>query len=86
MKLHGESLLIQRERLRSALSGRAQGYLLAPLGVLGASAIIGITLSAIHLSNVSLLYLPVVLWLAARYGQGPAILASALSFLSYDFF
>ncbi|HEX8981178.1 MAG TPA: ATP-binding protein [Ktedonobacterales bacterium] len=55
-------------------------------GVTIATMLIGVVLSWKHISNISLLYLPVVLWLAARYGRGPAILASALSFLSYDFF
>ena len=64
----------------------ARGYLLAPIGVAGATIVIGLILTGLHLSDMSLLYLPVVLWLAARYGRGPAILASALSFLSYDFF
>ncbi len=64
----------------------ALGYLLAPIGVAGATIVIGLILSGLRLSDMSLLYLPVVLWLAARYGRGPAILASALSFLSYDFF
>ncbi len=55
-------------------------------GVAVATVAIGFVLSWKHISNISLLYLPVVLWLAARYGRGPAILASTLSFLSYDFF
>lgn len=76
----------KRRQLAELARGAAQGYLLAPLGVAGATAAIGVILSSTRLSNVSLLYLPVVLWLAARYGRGPAILASLLSFLSYDFF
>ncbi|HEX8982907.1 MAG TPA: DUF4118 domain-containing protein, partial [Ktedonobacterales bacterium] len=55
-------------------------------GVAIATILIGVVLSWTHISNISLLYLPIVLWLAARYGRGPAILASVLSFLSYDFF
>lgn len=51
-----------------------------------ATAVIAFVLSFTRISNISLLYLPVVLWLAARYGRGPAILASILSFLSYDWF
>lgn len=89
MQLHGDGsplARLARGRLSEALSGRAQGYLLATLGVVGATAVIGVVLSLVRLGNVSLLYLPVVLWLAARHGQGPAILASVLSFLSYDYF
>lgn len=58
----------------------------ALIGVVIATMLIGIVLSWTNISNISLLYLPIVLWLAARYGRGPAVLASVLSFLSYDFF
>ncbi|MGH2505444.1 MAG: sensor histidine kinase [Ktedonobacterales bacterium] len=64
----------------------ALGYLLAPVGVAVATIVIGLTESVARISDVSLLYLPVVLWLAMRYGRGPAILASVLAFFSYDFF
>lgn len=77
---------LSKRRLSRASPGAAKGYLLAPIGVAGATVAIGVVLSVSHLSNVSLLYLPVVLWLAARYGQGSAIVASILSFLSYDYF
>ncbi len=72
-------------RTESPRSG-ALGYLLAPVGVAIATVAIGLTESFARISDVSLLYLPVVLWLAMRYGRGPAILASVLAFLSYDFF
>jgi len=86
MNVHGADSALPRHRLSAALSGRTREYLLAALGVVGATAVIGVILSLVRLGNVSLLYLPVVLWLAARYGQGPAILASLLSFVSYDYF
>lgn len=60
--------------------------ILAVAGVTLATGAIGFVLSWTHMDNISLLYLPVVLWLAARYGRGPAVLASVLSFLSYDFY
>jgi two-component system sensor histidine kinase KdpD len=59
---------------------------LAVAGVTAATLVISIAQTFAHISNISLLYLPVVLWLAARYGRWPAILASIFSFLSYDFF
>jgi two-component system sensor histidine kinase KdpD len=40
----------------------------------------------VRVSNISLVYLIVVLWLAAVYGRGPAILSSLISFLAYDFY
>jgi two-component system, OmpR family, sensor histidine kinase KdpD len=64
----------------------AAGYAAAVLGVAAASALIALIQLFVHFSNISLLYLPVVLWLAAIYGRGPAILASVLAFLAYDFF
>ncbi|MGH2516279.1 MAG: DUF4118 domain-containing protein, partial [Ktedonobacterales bacterium] len=62
------------------------GYAAAALGVALASAVIALIGTRAHIENISLLYLPVVLWLAATYGRGPAILASVLAFLAYDFF
>ncbi|HEX8727059.1 MAG TPA: ATP-binding protein [Ktedonobacterales bacterium] len=64
----------------------ALGYALAPVGVAVATIVIGLTESVARINDVSLLYLPVVLWLAMRYGRGPAILASGLAFFSYDYF
>lgn len=72
-------------RRRSTSAWVAQGAL-AVAGVAAATLVIGAIQLFAHISNISLLYLPVVLWLAARYGRWPAILASVLSFLSYDFF
>lgn len=63
-----------------------RGYVAATLGVALASAVIALVGLRVHIENISLLYLPVVLWLAARYGRGPAVLASVLAFLAYDFF
>jgi two-component system, OmpR family, sensor histidine kinase KdpD len=61
------------------------GYGYALLGVAGASLAIALVGRVVHVSNISLLYLLVVLWLAAWVGRGPAILASVLAFLAYDF-
>ncbi len=70
---------------RTTRAWLAQGAL-AVAGVAAATLIISVIQFFAHISNISLLYLPVVLWLATRYGRWPAILASVLSFLSYDFF
>ena len=90
MRVRGQARVVRATAWLHArlqpLRGPAQGYLLAPFGVAVATVAIGVVLHFTTLSNVSLIYLPVVLWLAATYGQGPAILASVLSFLSYDFF
>jgi two-component system sensor histidine kinase KdpD len=86
--------LLRWERLARVLSpaGRprraraARGYLAAAAGVALATVLIGLILRAAHISNISLLYLIVVLWLAATFGRGPAIAASVLAFFAFDFF
>jgi two-component system sensor histidine kinase KdpD len=62
------------------------GYGYALVGVAAASLAIALVERVAHITNISLLYLPVVLFLAAWVGRGPAVLASVLSFLAYDFF
>jgi two-component system, OmpR family, sensor histidine kinase KdpD len=51
-----------------------------------ASIVIALVNSRVRVENISLIYLLVVLWLATVYGRGPAIAASILAFLAYDFF
>lgn len=63
-----------------------RGYAYALVGVVAASLAIAMVERVVHIANISLLYLPVVLWLAAWVGRRPAILASVLAFLAYDFF
>jgi two-component system sensor histidine kinase KdpD len=62
------------------------GYSVAVLGVAVASLFIGIVHRVVHVSNISLVYLFVVIWLALRFGRWPAVLASVLAFLAYDYF
>jgi two-component system sensor histidine kinase KdpD len=64
----------------------SRGYIAAVVGVAVASLLIALVQTQAHIGNISLLYLLPVLWLAAVYGRGPAILASVLAFLAYDFF
>ena len=63
-----------------------QGYLAAVLGDALASILIALVNSRVRVENISLVYLLVVLGLATFYGRGPAIAASILAFLAYDFF
>ena len=56
------------------------------LGDALASILIALVNSRVRVENISLVYLLVVLGLAAYYGRGPAIAASILAFLAYDFF
>ncbi|HEY1390738.1 MAG TPA: ATP-binding protein [Ktedonobacterales bacterium] len=61
------------------------GYCFALLGVAASSLAIALVERMVHISNISLLYLLVVLALAAWVGRGPALLAAVLSFLAYDY-
>ncbi|HLZ25536.1 MAG TPA: ATP-binding protein [Ktedonobacterales bacterium] len=83
------------QRLRDTLSRSlpsggwlhvARGALAAVLGVAAVTIAIGLVQSAVHVGNLALIYLLVVLWLAATFGRGPALLASFLAFLAYDYF
>ena len=66
--------------------GPLTGYVAAPLAV-ALATLIGLFLTRfVALPNVSMLYLLAVLLPALLYGVWPAIIASALSFLSYNFF
>jgi two-component system sensor histidine kinase KdpD len=72
--------------LRMHLQQNARGYAAAVLGVAVISLLIGLIHRFIQVSNISLLYLFVVLWLARQFGRWPAVLASVLAFLAYDYF
>ncbi len=55
-------------------------------GVLLVSALIGMIMAVVQVSNISLLYLVLVICLAIAVGRGAAILGAILAFLAYDFF
>ena len=65
---------------------RLLGYSVAVAGVALVSCCIALVTVHVHIENISLLYLLLVLWLASKFGRGPAVLASVLAFLAYDFF
>ncbi len=67
-------------------AGPILGYVTATAGV-AAATVLGLLLTqVVTLPNVSMLYLLAVLLPALLHGVWPAILASALSFLAYNFF
>jgi two-component system sensor histidine kinase KdpD len=74
------------DALRAHLRRNARGYAEAFVGVAAASLFIALVRQFTHIANISLIYLLVVLYLATRRGRAPAILASVLAFLAYDFF
>ena len=61
-------------------------YGVAVGGVVAITAAIGAVTALARVSGISALYLLLVLWLAARWGRGPAVVASVAAFLLYDFF
>lgn len=62
------------------------GYAVAALGVAAMTGLLHLIPGASHVANVSMLYLLVVIGAALRFGSGPAILASVLAFLAFDWF
>lgn len=84
--------LLQTATQRLRVSSRTlapyvvNGYSAAVLGVAIVTACIAGLRTVLHVENLSLAYLLVVLWLAATFGRWPALLASVLAFLTYDFF
>jgi two-component system sensor histidine kinase KdpD len=77
---------LRPDSVRAHLRRNAQGYLEALIGIAAASLVIALVNRFVQASNISLVYLLVVLYLATRHGRGPAILGSILAFLAYDFF
>ena len=66
--------------------GRGLGYLVALLSVAAVTLLIGRLDGSAHLANISMLYLVAVVTTAVLYGSGPAIVASAAAFLTFDWF
>ncbi len=59
------------------------------IAVIGAAAItfaIALVASSANVPGLSAVYLLLVLWIAARWGRGPAVVASIAAFLLYDYF
>jgi len=50
------------------------------------SVFIGLVLRSVNLANVSMLYLMAVLATAVAFGRGPAVFASVVAFLTFDWF
>jgi len=50
------------------------------------SALIGLVLGSVNLANSSMLYIIAVLATAVLYGRGPAVFASVVAFVTFDWF
>jgi two-component system sensor histidine kinase KdpD len=64
----------------------APRYFAALAGVVIMSLLIGAVFGTYRIANISMLYLIVVLLAATRLGSGPAIFASVVAFLTFDWF
>src|SRR5437899_5217434 len=69
-----------------AFRARWLGYVAALAAVALVSSFIGLVLRQVNLANISMLYLMAVLAVAVVYGRGPAIFASVVAFLTFDWF
>lgn len=63
-----------------------RGYAMAALACALATLIAAPLHSVFELSNIVMLFLMTVVFVALRYGRGPAVLASFLSVAAFDFF
>ena len=61
-------------------------YSIALAGVVAITFAIALVTSGTNVPGLSALYLLLVLWVAARWGRGPAVAGSVAAFLLYDFF
>jgi two-component system, OmpR family, sensor histidine kinase KdpD len=69
-----------------SVRARWLGYVAALGTVALVSGFIGLVLRQVSLANVSMLYLMAVLATAVAYGRGPAVFASVVAFLTFDWF
>jgi two-component system sensor histidine kinase KdpD len=76
----------QPRHRRSDWRTRPVSYGAALGAVAVVSLFIGLVLQQINLANVSMLYLLAVMATAVAFGRGPAIFASVLAFLVFDWF
>jgi two-component system sensor histidine kinase KdpD len=68
------------------MTRRAAPYVIAIGGAVAITAVIELLTPAASASSFSAIYLLLVLWLAVRWGLGPALAGSVAAFLLYDFF
>ncbi len=65
---------------------RALPYLAGMAGVIAITAAVGLLRPVLELPSLTVAYLLLVLWLGARWGWPPAVVAAVLGFCAYDWF
>jgi two-component system sensor histidine kinase KdpD len=89
----GQSFYLNRSRLYLGLGAdeksskqRWPGYLAAVAMAVAVSALVWPLHDVLQITNLVMIYLLGVTFIAGRYGRGPSLLASVLSVISFDFF
>ena len=72
--------------MRRLLQNTARGFAWSVAGTLAATGAFWLLRASLDKGQVSLLYLPVVIACALRFGFAPAVVGAVLSFLCWDFF
>src|SRR6476646_4615104 len=78
--------IVDAGKQRRRIVQRLAGYGLAVGGIALATVLLWVTEAHLNLDIVYLIYLVVVVGVAARWGLGPGIVASVLGFLAANFF
>ena len=68
------------------MGGRAAGYVIAALLAAATAALAWPLRSTLHSANIVMLFLLSVLFVAVRFGRGPAVLSAFLNVAAFDFF
>lgn len=88
--IHGEEQKVEYAPARTSPSSVAKLPYLVAFGVIGLTGCLAYGLRFLHLAdaeaNTVMLFLASVAWTAFRHGRGPAVFASVLSVLIFDFF
>src|SRR5260370_39193381 len=83
------SLLLRKKvcRVSSSLTGKSWlGFTVAVLGISGATGLLKLLGDRINPTTVALAFLLVILFVATAWGSRPAVLASLLGVVSFNFF
>ncbi|HUL96165.1 MAG TPA: DUF4118 domain-containing protein, partial [Usitatibacter sp.] len=76
----------EREGEGSRVGEKRVRYVWTVLACAAATALMGALHQALDLATVSMIYMLTVVLFAVRWGRGPAIVASAINVLAFDFF
>jgi two-component system, OmpR family, sensor histidine kinase KdpD len=76
----------QRSALNATLQKTAVGYVMAVLGITAMTALLHPARAQINATTVALIFLLDMLFVAILWGSGPALLASVLGMVCFNFF